>query len=143
MPEFPQIFMEPVGSLLGNGVYCSMASTPSPALERVARENGLFYQPSFCDFTIGGTYVVNVPMHSMEPGYDARTALKQELSKVREGGSYLYVCHPGYLDHYLLENSSLTLPRTDEADMLCDPGIRRWLQEQAFELVTYDSLTGK
>lgn len=113
------------------------------ALERVAAENDLFYQPSFSNFTIGGTFVTNVPMHSMELGYDARTALKQELSKVWEGGSYLYVCHPGYLDRYLLENSSLTLPRTDEADMLCDPGIRRWLQEQAFELVTYDSLAGK
>lgn len=110
------------------------------ALERVAAENGLFYQPSFSDFTIGGTYVTNVPMHSMEPGYDARTALKQELSKVWEGGTYLYVCHPGYLDHYLLENTSLTLPRTDEVDMLCDMEICRWLVDQRFRIVTYDDL---
>lgn len=100
----------------------------------------LFYQPSFSDFTLGGTYVINTPMHSMEPDYDARSALKQELSKAREGGCYLYVCHPGFLDHYILENTSLTLPRTDEADMLCDPEIRRWLAEQVFQLVTYDDL---
>lgn len=113
------------------------------ALEQVARENGLFYQPSFRDFTIGGTYVINTPMHSMEPDYDARSALKRELSKARDGGCYLYVCHPGFLDHMLLTHSSLTLPRTDEADMLCDPAIRLWLQEQDFELVTYDSLLGR
>lgn len=110
------------------------------ALEQVAEENGLFYQPSFQDFTIGGTDVINTPMHSMEPDYDARTALKAELSKAAENRCYLYVCHPGYLDAYLLKQTSLTLARADEADMLCDPDIRRWLAEQDFALVTYDQL---
>lgn len=110
------------------------------ALEQVAEENGLFYQPSFSDFTLGETYVINTPMHSMEPYYDARRALRQELSKAQEGGCYLYVCHPGYLDHYLLENTSLTLPRADEVDMLCDPEICRWLADQGFQIVTYDDL---
>lgn len=110
------------------------------ALERVAEENGLFYQPSFCDFTLGGTYVINTPNHSMEPGYDARSAFKAELSKAREGSCHLYVCHPGYLDRYLLDNTSLTLSRVDEVDMLCDPEIRRWLSEQGFTLVTYNGL---
>lgn len=110
------------------------------ALERVAAENGLFYQPSFSDFTLGGTRVIHTPMHSMEPGYDAAVALKAELAKAGEGSCHLYVCHPGYLDAYVLRNTSLTLPRTDEAEMLCDPAIRRWLTEQGFTLVTYDEL---
>lgn len=110
------------------------------ALEQVAEENGLFYQPSFCDFTLGETYVINTPNHSMEPGYDARSALKNELSKAVEGNCYLYVCHPGYLDRYLLDNTSLTFPRADEVEMLCDPEIRCWLSEQNFTIVTYDSL---
>lgn len=110
------------------------------ALERAAAENGLFYQPSFCDFTLGGTRVINTPNHSMEPGYDARAALKRELSKAEEGSCRLYVCHPGYLDRYLLDNSSLTLPRIDEVEMLCDPETERWLSQQGFTLVTYDSL---
>lgn len=113
----------------------------SVALEQVAKENGLFYQPCFRDFMLGGTYVINTLNHSMEPGYDARSALKQELSKVMDGSCHLYVCHPGYLDQYLLNNSSLTLPRADEVDMLCDPGIRQWLDEQGFALVTYDDLS--
>ena len=108
----------------------------SAALEQVAAENGLFYQPSSSNFTLGGTDVINLPMHSMEPGYDARRALKQTLSGLKDG-CYLYVCHPGYLDQYLLENSSLTLPRADEADMLCDKETGRWLEEQGFALVTY------
>ena len=110
------------------------------ALEQVAEEYDLFYQPSFQDFTLGGTYVINTVVHSMGPDYDARCALKTELSKAKEGCCYLYVCHPGYLDAYLLKNTSLTLPRADEADMLCDPLICHWLEEQGFILVTYDQL---
>lgn len=112
------------------------------ALEQIAREEKLFYQPSFSNFTIGDTYVVSTPMHSMEPGYDARRALKQELSKAEHGHCYLYVCHPGYLDSYLLKNTSLTLPRADEVDMLCDIETRQWLEEQEFTLVTYEELAG-
>lgn len=112
------------------------------ALEQVAEENGLFYQPAFSDFSLGGTYVTNTPNHSMEPNYDARTALKAELSKAEDGCCRLYVCHPGYLDAYLMAHTSLTLPRVDEADMLCDPEIRRWLAEQGFTLTTYDQLAG-
>lgn len=110
------------------------------ALEQVAAEYGLFYQPSFQDFTLGGTHIINTPIRSMDPDYDARTAFKTELSRAEEGRCYLYVCHPGYLDAYLLQNTSLTLPRADEADMLCDPAIGRWLTEQGFVLVTYDQL---
>lgn len=110
------------------------------ALELVAKEYDLFYQPSFQNFTIGGTYVANIPIQSMAPGYDARAALKAALAEAEDGRCYLYVCHPGYLDAYLLRNTSLTLPRADEADMLCDPEIQRWLTEQGFVLVTYDQL---
>lgn len=110
------------------------------ALEQVAEEYGLFYQPSFQDFTLGGTHVINTPIASMAPDYDARAALKAALSKAEDGRCYLYVCHPGYLDAYLLKHTSLTLARADEADMLCDPDIRRWLAEQDFVLVTYDQL---
>lgn len=110
------------------------------ALEQVAKDNGLFYQPSFCDFSLGGTYVINTPNHSMEPGYNARSAIKAELSKAQDGSCHLYVCHPGYLDRYLMDNTSLAFPRMDEVEMLCDPEIGRWLSEEGFELVTYDAL---
>lgn len=110
------------------------------ALERVAREHGLFYQPSFQDFCLGTTHVTNIPIRSMAPDYDARTALMRALASVGEDGCYLYVCHPGYLDAYLLRNSSLTLARADEADMLCDPETGQWLSRRGWILTTYDEL---
>lgn len=38
----------------------------------------------------------------------------------------MFVCHPGYLDAYILRKSSLTVPRAMEAEMLCsdEPQIR-------------------
>lgn len=112
----------------------------SIALEQVAAEQGLFYQPCFSDFTLNGVDVTNTHMRSMEPDYDARAAIRQELSKCADGGCYLYVCHPGYLDDYLLKHSSLTVPRVDEVEMLCDPETRAWLAENDFKLITYDEL---
>lgn len=113
------------------------------ALEQVAAENHLFYQPSFQDFDLNGVHVVNTRMHSMEPDYNARAAIRQELACCAQDGCYLYVCHPGYLDSYLLHHSSLTLARADEVEMLCDPATGQWLAEHGFVLARYDELGKK
>jgi predicted glycoside hydrolase/deacetylase ChbG (UPF0249 family) len=48
--------------------------------------------------------------------------------------------HPGYLDQYLLDNTSLTLPRCRDLQTLCDPRVRTWLQEHEIELVNFDEV---
>ena len=53
--------------------------------------------------------------------------------------------HPGYLDQYLLDqylldNTSLTLPRCRDLATLCDPQVRRWLDEHEVELANFDAL---
>lgn len=48
--------------------------------------------------------------------------------------------HPGYLDQYLLDNTSLTLPRCRDLATLCDPQVRRWLDEHEVELTNFDAL---
>lgn len=48
--------------------------------------------------------------------------------------------HPGYLDQYLLDNTSLTLPRCRDLQTLCDPAVRRWLEEHEIELVNFDAV---
>ena len=50
----------------------------------------------------------------------------------------VYICHPGYLDDFILRHSSLTVNRTREVEMLCSPAVRRWLEEQEVQLITYD-----
>lgn len=109
-------------------------------LKEIAEEQGLLYQPPFSDFTVGEREVKMCAMHSMEEGYDAEAAVRQELSKIRDSYFHVYVCHPGYLDRYLWDHSSLRLPRMAEVEMLCDPKLREWMRQEEIQGVTYDDL---
>ena len=42
----------------------------------------------------------------------------------------MFVCHPGYLDAYILRKSSLTVPRAMEAEMLCSDETKKYIEEQ-------------
>lgn len=82
--------------------------------------------------------ILILPMGSMRPEYDAYECLKDGiLNHAREDMPNVGVFHPGYIDEYLLNNSSLTVNRTKEVTMLCDPAMREWLLENGVELITY------
>lgn len=85
---------------------------------------------------------VNVlPMGSMAPDYDPFECLKEGvLNHAREDMPNVAVFHPGYLDDYILNNSSLTVNRTKEVAMLCDPAVKEWLDEHNVELIRYCDL---
>lgn len=118
----------------------------SKALELTAERNGLRYFPAHFKpetFLFGRTQVrMILPMEAMQPqGYDAFAVLKENLAPLPEDGVVtVYVCHPGYLDKFLLDSSSLTAGRTSECAMLADPGTARWLEEQGFERTGYNAL---
>lgn len=48
--------------------------------------------------------------------------------------------HPGYLDAYVIDNTSLTIPRVRDLEALCDPRVLQWFQENNIELVDFNSL---
>lgn len=48
--------------------------------------------------------------------------------------------HPGYLDAYILDNTSLTLPRCRDLEALCDPRLPSWFAEHDIELIRFDQL---
>lgn len=113
------------------------------AIEEVRLEEGL--PTSAVGFggqtvEVHGVPVRTCAMASMSPGYDARAALKKEVLAAPEDSTSVYICHPGYLDEYILTHSSLTVARTQEVAMLCDPEIRSWLEEQGVELIDYRDL---
>ncbi|MCM8711898.1 ChbG/HpnK family deacetylase [Clostridium sp. SYSU_GA19001] len=111
-------------------------------LEIVAEKYGLKYS----GFSIDGTPLkiaskeIYISMDSMKPDYDPYESLKKLVENAEDDKYYMYVCHPGYLDGYILKHSSLTIPRPLEVDMVCDPNIRKWLEESKVELITYDDL---
>lgn len=80
-------------------------------------------------------------MDSMKPDYDPTESLKKAaLAEYPAGGCPMFVCHPGYIDDYLVNHSSLVTPRPKEVAMLTDPATRKWLEEQNIQLVSYDDL---
>lgn len=80
-------------------------------------------------------------MDSVLPGYDPLESLKREtLKDYGPDGCCMFICHPGYLDDYILKTSSMTIPRTQEVAMSIDPATKAWLAENDVQVVTYDDL---
>lgn len=48
--------------------------------------------------------------------------------------------HPGYLDQFVLDNSSLTLPRCQDLATLISPELKEWFQEKENKVVNFASL---
>ena len=48
--------------------------------------------------------------------------------------------HPGYVDAYILDNSSLTTARCRDLQTACDPGVKQWLLDHDVELVDFSSI---
>ena len=51
------------------------------------------------------------------------------------------VFHPGYIDAYLLDHSTMTTPPGCGRRHALPAEVRAWLEQQAIRLVTYNDLT--
>ncbi|MDO4413521.1 MAG: ChbG/HpnK family deacetylase [Erysipelotrichaceae bacterium] len=113
------------------------------ALAYVADKYGLRFQPLKLDghSTFDGKPIQILPMESSKPDYDPFETLKRGILEVaREDMPNVFIGHPGYVDDYLMKNSSLNINRTKEAAMLCDPEVKKWLDEHDVELISYDDI---
>ncbi len=111
-------------------------------LEIVAERHQLKYSGFSIDGTplkIAGQHV-HVQMESTHEGYIPFESLKRHIEGAADNTYLMFICHPGYLDSYILKHSSLTLPRPMEVEMLCDSKTKVWLDHQGVELITYDNL---
>ena len=111
-------------------------------LEYIADKYRLKYSPiTMGEPIIVGHTKVYMRMDSIKPDYDPIVSLKDMVENAHEDGCDVMVCHPGYLDSYILKTSSLTLPRPLEVEMACDEEIKQWLKQQKdVQLVTYRDL---
>lgn len=111
-------------------------------LEYIADKHNLKYS----GFSLGGEPIrigqstVQFNMESMSPDYDPRMMLNRMVDKSSEEVVQLAVFHPGYLDDYLLNHSSLTIPRTQEVALLVDDTVKNWLKNENVSLIDYRDL---
>lgn len=111
-------------------------------MELVAKKYGLKYSgmPKQGEAMMVGHTKTYMWLESMQPDYDPIKTLKNMVEQGHEDACDVLVCHPGYLDDDILKKSSLTIPRTLEVKMACDPDVKAWLDTQKVTLVTYDDL---
>ena len=111
-------------------------------LAAVAQNHGLRYLPmSFGAPAPFGRTKLYASMDSMFPNYDPFESLKKAaLQDVGADGCVMMICHPGYVDDYVLNTSLITVQRAEEAAMLTSDETKQWLQENDIRLVTYDDL---
>ncbi|ETT32860.1 MULTISPECIES: ChbG/HpnK family deacetylase [unclassified Paenibacillus] len=137
--RFVELVGEPPRYFEGHAVF---SANLLKGLEIVAEKYGLKYSGFSMDdnpVKIGSKDVL-FHMDSMKPDYVPFESLRSAMKNAEKDEYHMFICHPGYVDGYLLKNSSLTLPRPLEVDMLCDPKTREWLIEAGIELITYDEL---
>ena len=116
------------------------------AIHDVAEKHGLKEQVGSFDPTVVvrcGDTDVHMAIEDMLPPeqYDPASFVRRTVENMADGETYVLVFHPGYLDAFILENSSLTINRTKEVDALIDPALRTWLDSQPdLRLVDYRDL---
>ena len=76
----------------------------------------------------------------MKEDYDPYRTLDKIISNIHEDGVEMMICHPGYLDDYILNHSSLLIPRTQETAMLTDPTVAEKHRDLEIEVVSYREL---
>jgi len=109
-------------------------------LEIVAKRHHLKYIPFSLNPTLIGKTVTYVSMDSMKAEYDPKKSMIEMVNHPHEDGCDVFVCHPAFLDAYLIKSSSLLWPRPLEVEMLCDKEIIAYVNQSGHSLVTYDDL---
>lgn len=118
------------------------------AIHDVAEKHGFKEQPIPAGFDPAikvrvGSTMANLICPDMAPpeSYDAAAAIKATVAGMADGDTTVLVFHPGYLDAFILDSSSLTVNRTRNVDALIDPDLRAWLEAQPdLTLVDYRDL---
>lgn len=138
-----QRFKELTGGKPG---YMEGHAVQSPAffkgLEIVARRHQIPFLPfDLQDPVVFHHSRLRLIMESMKPDYDPAHTLRQIVeSDENDGVIPVMVCHPGYLDAFLLRTSSLLRPRALEVEMATDPELKEWLIDHDIEIITFDEV---
>lgn len=109
------------------------------ALANVAKCHQLFYVNPFDPKCGIQTKITGLPMAKMDPDnlYEPMAYVQAHLPAILENECSLLVFHPGYLDQFILDNSSYTLVRPKECEFLCSKALTDFLAANRIELVNF------
>lgn len=79
-------------------------------------------------------------METLNEGFNPYDMLKNASLDEHKDGFSMVVCHPGYLDKYILNHSSVTIPRTEDVEMLTSPKVKKWIISNNIQLIKYSDI---
>ncbi len=99
------------------------------ALKNVAEHNGLFYCNPFDKAWLDDNRITLGILAKLGEGgmYDPYHHILEDKAQVLNQDCALFVFHPGYIDQYLLNNSTFTLVRPKETEFLTSRRLKEWL----------------
>lgn len=112
------------------------------SLKNVATKYDIFYSDPM-DKDWQKKYNVYVPkmFQLNENGvYDPQTYLESIEQDLLVHDTSILVFHPGFLDQYVIDNSSFTLIRIKELEFLCSSFLREWKRENNVEYIKFSEL---
>lgn len=120
------------------------------ALKDFAQEYGLKYSglpegknPNNLDkesYIVVNDHKVYMSMESMNDAYDPYDTFYKMINNCRKDGVEMMIFHPGYLDDYIIQHSSLLLPRTKEVVFLTDSNVYSDIQQREIKTIDYRDL---
>lgn len=111
------------------------------ALQIVAQRHDLRYLGLALDKPVDYCgHSIYMHAEAMRPAYDPFATLKRIWENRHADGYELMICHPGYVDAYLLRTSSMTLPRTQDAELCTAEATKQWLCANNIKLYRLDEL---
>lgn len=72
--------------------------------------------------------------------YDPEKYLEELTHNLLKNKNSILIFHPGYLDQYVLENSSFTKIRTLELDFLCSDYLKKWKKNNHVQFINFKEL---
>lgn len=106
------------------------------AIKTVAKQYGIFLSmPLFPEWQKVSGITSAKWFELDEKGvYDPIEYLVKDKGEILDKEVAVVIFHPGFLDHFILTNSSFTTIRTLEANALCSPQVKEWLATEKIEL---------
>lgn len=109
-------------------------------VKQAAKDYGIPYLPTDFSGKVNEwkNYKLKVIVESSQPNYIPEKTVRNALAS-RDNQLLLFIFHPGFIDKYLHNNSSLQIPRILEEDYLCSQKIKDEFEKENVECVQIDN----
>lgn len=122
--------------------------TYNEAIEELSRETGIPYSMKLLKekgVVMAGMHMSTASKNkTFDPfeqlNKDTKADVLRDKELILSSDLALIICHPGYMDADLINMTTLSIERVKDLAMMVDPEIKKFVEENNIELVTYRDL---